>query len=364
MTYKALVENTHSDLLSKRNVIGVGVGQKWTNKVNTKKESLLVFVSSKLNKSELSQSDLIPESINGHTVDVVGKSGYISKLGLTQKVRPLKPGYSCGHLWVTAGTIGGFFRDRDGQVVMLSNNHVLAASNRGVRGNVALQPGIYDDKNWQSNIVGSLKYFRPLVDQRGTSFDAVRWRSIVGYNVEDSAVAVVTNQDLIDYEYPVIGTPNGFIDEVPVETTVQKVGRTTGHTTGTVIATDAIVNVQYDRSTFLFKDQIVTTVMGQGGDSGSMLFDTNKNMVGLLFAGSNTITIFNKLVHPRASYGLQLINTKKIKETKSLTFKVDGLLTQTNYDENTLIAAITNAKSLSRDGKVVEISVNYKSEPI
>ena len=364
MTYKELVDDVNKDILIKKNVIGIGVGKKWINGVNTGQDSLVVFVTKKINESSLSQKDLIPKTINGHNVDVVGKSGIFSMFNFTQKVRPLKPGYSCGHLWITAGTIGGFFKDRDGQVVMLSNNHVLAASNRGVRGNVALQPGIYDNPNWQNNIVGHLKYYRPLVGPNGKSFDAVKWTEISGYNLEDSAIASITNPDSIILDYPVIGRPVGFKNDVNIGSKVQKVGRTTEYTTGNVIATDAVVTVQYGTTNYLFKDQIVTSGMAQGGDSGSVLFDMDKNIIGLLFAGSDTVTIFNKIAYPRASFGLELINSKQIKETKNLTMTIDGTIQASQYDENTLASAIEYAKSLSRNGKVVQLSVNYKSEPI
>ena len=364
MTYKALVDDIHKDILTKRNVVGVGVGKKWTNGINTGQDSLVVFVTNKTSKSSLSPKDLVPKTINGHTVDVIGKSGVFSMFGLSQKVRPLKPGYSCGHLWVTAGTIGGFFKDREGQIVMLSNNHVLAASNRGTRGHVALQPGVYDNQNWQNNIVGHLKYYRPLIGKNGRSFDAVKWTEIAGYNLEDCAIATVENPDLISLDYPVIGRPAGFKNDINIGSKVQKVGRTTEYTTGNVIATDAVVTVQYGTTNYLFKDQIVTSGMAQGGDSGSILFDMDKNMVGLLFAGSDTVTIFNKIAYPRASFGLELIDSKQIKETKNLTVTVDGVIQPNKYDENTISSAIEYAKSLSRNDKTVQISLNYKSEPI
>lgn len=363
MTYQALVEDVHKNILLKRNVVGVGIGQKWTNGQNTKQDSLLVFVNKKIKESLLSPNDKIQKTINGYTVDVVGKSGDFSMLAYTQKVRPLKPGYSCGHLWVTAGTIGGFFKDKEGQIVMLSNNHVLAASNRGVKGNVALQPGIYDNANWQDNIVGNLKYYRPLVGPTETSFDPVKWTGILGYNLEDSAISVVKNPDQIITDYPVIGTPAGFRNDLNISEKVQKVGRTTEYTTGNVIATSAVVTVNYGSMNYLFKDQIITTGMAQGGDSGSVLFDMNKNMVGLLFAGSDSITIFNKIAYPKANYGLELISSKKIKETKSFSLSVNNIIQSTPYDETSLASAIEYAKNQSKNGKTVQIDISYKSEP-
>ncbi len=46
-----------------------------------------------------------------------------------------------------------------------------------------------------------------------------------------------------------------------------------------------------------FCNQIVTTDMSAGGDSGSLVLDTDNNPVGLLFAGSSTATILNPIAH-------------------------------------------------------------------
>jgi hypothetical protein len=35
--------------------------------------------------------------------------------------------------------------------------------------------------------------------------------------------------------------------------------------------------------------------MSQGGDSGAAILDMDRNVVGLLFAGSNAVTIFNPI---------------------------------------------------------------------
>jgi hypothetical protein len=84
---------------------------------------------------------------------------------------------------------------------------------------------------------------------------------------------------------------------------VQKCGRTTGYTTGTVIDVDATINVTYEVltstgvivRTLTFKNQILTTAMSDAGDSGSLVLDMEKNAVGLLFAGSSTVTVANRI---------------------------------------------------------------------
>lgn len=361
MAYDILLNQVQSDFLSKKNVVAVGLGKKWTNGIDSNKDALLVFVSKKESKDKLSVNDFIPSEIDGHLIDVVGKSGIFESLNI-QRTRPISPGYSCGHLWTTAGTIGGFFEDRQGDIVALSNNHVLAASNLGIRGHVMLQPGVYDNKNWNNNIVGNLKFYRPLVGKNGVSFDAAKWHHIYGYNVEDSAIAVISNPEAISYELPNIGLINDFRYDVKINEIVKKVGRTTQNTTGQVIATNAIVNVQYNQNIYNFREQIITTNMAQGGDSGSLLIDKNNNVVGLLFAGSDTMTIHNNIIHPKSTYGLKIINVNNIRETKNFNMKIDGV-NNTSYDETMIMDAMDFARRSARNGKTVEINLSYTAEP-
>src|SRR5687768_16576188 len=58
---------------------------------------------------------------------------------LQQRVRPLRPGLSVAHPSVSAGTLGGFVRV-GGRLALLSNNHVIAASDAAAIGDAVLQP--------------------------------------------------------------------------------------------------------------------------------------------------------------------------------------------------------------------------------
>jgi len=65
--------------------------------------------------------------------------------------------------------------------------------------------------------------------------------------------------------------------------------------TGKIKDASASVKVNYDNQTALFRDQILTTNMSQGGDSGSLVLDMKARAVGLLFAGSEQVTILNHI---------------------------------------------------------------------
>ena len=53
--------------------------------------------------------------------------------------------------------------------------------------------------------------------------------------------------------------------------------------------------VDYGGKVATYKNQLMVGALKQGGDSGSVVLDMNKRVVGLLFAGSNTTTIMNPI---------------------------------------------------------------------
>jgi hypothetical protein len=341
----------HKNLLDKKNVVAVAKGEKWTNGQNTGEEALLVFVEKKIPKSQLTADDLIPDKIDGDKTDVVGKTGAIEALNLVQRIRPIPGGYSCGHIKITAGTLGGWFIDKDGDLVGLSNNHVLTHKNKATRSDIILQPGIYDRSNWTNNRIGNLKSFVKLVRNN---------------NLQDAAIVKLSKESWANPETHIIGQPAGFNDHIKVGDTVQKVGRTTGRTTANVIATNGVVRVQYGwvrRGTLEFEDQIITSDMSRGGDSGSLLMDMNNNIVGLLFAGSNTITIHNKIRYPREKWGLEIYNPSPLSETYTATLTINGV-DEISSDVKGFDALVVRARELAKEGKTVSLNVSYQVNQI
>ena len=200
---------------------------------------------------------------------------------LQRRERPLRPGQSISHPDVTAGTLGGFVRrpGSDGLLV-LSNNHVLAASDAARAGDPALQPGVADGGT-PADRFGTLTAFVPMTADPG--------------NLVDAAVAALdAGVDADPTRYPggaLLGTV-AAVDDVDPDELVEKVGRTTGHTRGRVTAVEVDgVGVQYDDGVHTFDDQIevegLTGAFSAGGDSGSVIWRSgDRAPVGLLFAGS------------------------------------------------------------------------------
>ena len=103
-----------------------------------------------------------------------------------------------------------------------------------------------------------------------------------------------------------IGLPVGVADP-ELGMAVQKTGRTTGYSEGVITQIDATVNVDYNGRNVRFTDQIFATAMSSPGDSGSGILDMERRAVGLLFAGSERVTIFTPLQRVLDRFGVTLV---------------------------------------------------------
>lgn len=315
----ALQAEYHKKLVRRKGVVGTGIGRKLAGGVPTEEEALIVFVDKKLPDDVIPKSAVLPNRINGIPIDIIEVGKLVKHDVLTARIRPIRPGYSCGHGLITAGTIGGVFLDRDGDHVILSNCHVLANENNANIGDPIFQPGPWDapglDKTWHgwSNPIANLPYVATL-----KAFVPLKTTG----NTQDSAIAVIPaagiEQNLVDPIYPFIDRPAAGWGTPQISMSVQKVGRTTGHTTGKILAMNGQFGIDYDFGVGGFTGCVVTTTMSQGGDSGSVIFDMNANAVAHLFAGSDKVTLGVPIEIVREQYGLQLWNAEPTFELLTL----------------------------------------------
>jgi len=350
------------------NVIGFGHGVKWTGNQPTGKDALLVFVEQKL---DVPKADRVPAEIAGKQTDVVaigtvmaqqllrerasteprdgigeptqlgspqravlrfaerdqgrlaeGLAGQELEVGvqaLARRARPARGGYSVGHVKITAGTIATCVYDflpgatvnppapgmgTPSKFYVLSNNHVLANSNDASVGDPILQPGPFDGGTDPADRIARLSRFVPI------TFEPPVPRAL-HRNLVDAAVAEGEFHDL-EREVYWSGVSRGWYQRarLRVGDRVKKTGRTTNFTLGRVIATNATIDVNYGGGRVArFLDQIVTTNISAGGDSGSLVLSSAPGSqpgtqddfaVGLLFAGSPQATIVNHFEHVRA----------------------------------------------------------------
>lgn len=110
----------------------------------------------------------MPKTLNGMLTDII-EVGDIRLLSQRMEFhRPAQPGMSIGHYKISAGTFGAVVKDRStGELLILSNNHVLAnitdgSDGRAALGDPILQPGIYDGGKKENCIIGHLHRFVPL----------------------------------------------------------------------------------------------------------------------------------------------------------------------------------------------------------
>ncbi|ADC69463.1 conserved hypothetical protein [Methanocaldococcus sp. FS406-22] len=288
-------EEVDEEILEYPNVVGVATGYRVKAGKVVPELCIQVLVEKKISETQLSQYEIIPKEINGIRTDVIA-TGKIEALTYKGRYRPAFPGCSIGHYKITAGTFGCIVQDkRDHDFLILSNNHVLANTNNANIGDPILQPGRYDGGG-RMDIIARLKRFVPLVS---------------GYNLVDAAVAKPLDMKYIKADIAKIGIPTG-VREAVLGLQVQKTGRTTQHTTGRILSTNATVMVGYGPGvSYLFKNQIITTRMAAGGDSGSLLLDMSKRAVGLLFAGSPVITVHNNIYNVLMALEVELEPTQK-----------------------------------------------------
>jgi hypothetical protein len=326
------------------NVVGVAAGVKWRNGEPTGDPAVLALVTHKVDKAELPSDDLVPAKIGNTRTDVleVGfpmieraqvqlpaatngaaaveeaqQAGVVPQVplfgaeALAKRARPAEGGYSVGHFKITAGTIATCVYDllpgaatgtqpRPGvgmpqRFYILSNNHVLANVNAAMVGDPILQPGPFDGGTFPADLIARLSRFIPITLEPPTP-------RILHRNLVDAAVAEGQFHDL-DREIYWGGYVRGWRRRanVAVGTIVQKTGRTTNFTTGRITAINATVDVGFGGGRIgRFQDQIITTNMSAGGDSGSLVVTPDEVAVGLLFAGSSVATIANQIENVRS----------------------------------------------------------------
>ena len=240
------------------------------------------------------------------------QTGLIQAQPNTARVRPAPGGYSVAHYKVTAGTIAclcvGNSAPRNSRLMVLSNNHVLANTNRGVYGDCIVQPGPYDGGKCPADQIAILERYVPINFAAGASNfvdcatgwcwpDRVRrelaYHSGAGINyfrIGSTAIA------------PTLGMIVG------------KTGRTTQLTVGRITGVGVAVNVNYGGGLVgHFVDQVSIQSLNAnpfsaGGDSGSSIWTWNaaRNPVALLFAGGGGVTFANRMTRVLAALDVHL----------------------------------------------------------
>jgi len=329
---KTILKDKHEELFAKKNIVATGIGYKIKKGRKTSTLAIICSVEKKVSLSELKTSDKIPSKFHGKPTDVV-ETGKIVALeetngnDRTARWRPAPGGVSIGHPLITAGTLGCLVK-KEGEVFILSNNHVLANSNEANIGDPIIQPGTHDGGMSPDDNIAILSNFIPIsfltngdsscpivgfivkilnafakILGRNSRLKGVAPREL---NTVDAAIAKPLFVSHVKEEILEVGIPSGVVKGT-LGLPIKKSGRTTGLTTGEILQTNVIVNVGYGGSKIAtFVDQLMAGAMSAGGDSGSVVLDNDNHLVGLLFAGSDTTTIINRIENVFSGLGVNI----------------------------------------------------------
>lgn len=316
-------ESVEDELIAKPGVVAVDIAEKETDGKKTGELSIVVFVEEKKPTSKLSKGAAIPQEIDGIKTDVqeltielqpayrqvedaelfVDPADYPTlaggiSIGPRRSVFLSPPDVPAPGNYVFVGTLGAMVRDRaSGATMALTNFHVACVNNTWTVGDRMVQPSLVDG-GAPTGEFGSLT------------------RAVLSDNI-DGAVITVDAAEPWTATVTGVGDINGSTPAT-VGMAVQKRGRTTEHTFGTVQSTDFTVNVNYGSDvgprTLRHQIRIDTDTsrnprFSNSGDSGSVVLDMSRNVVGLLFAGSTdgSMTFANPIQVALDELGVDLV---------------------------------------------------------
>ena len=318
-----IIKRSQHKILKLDNVVGTGIGYKAVEGEDTNKLAVVVLVSKKKPPAELNNGQMVPRTVQGAETDVIEVGEFRFYNVRTEKMRPAQPGISIGHMAVTAGTFGAVVKDQaTGELLILSNNHILANATDGrdgksQKGDPILQPGFYDGGHLSKNTIAYLERFVPLERQvalatcpfaaAAVSTANIALKMVRPHynlklekksnlpNVVDAAVARPVDPGMVNPEILELGKVQGTAEaELGME--VVKSGRSSGVTRGKVVVVKASLQVYMGNNDIcLFQDQVIAEMESKPGDSGSLVLDSGNRAVGLLFAGTERVTSFNRI---------------------------------------------------------------------
>jgi hypothetical protein len=269
-----------------RNIIGVGIADKYTQKKNTGELVLCFYVEKKIARSRMKINKMIPPVLS-----VADRQAVFTDIQAIGKVRPeinkqrapIVSGFSVGNS-VDTGTLGAIVK-KGTKLFLLSNSHVLAKSGKGKVGDVIVYPGNADNTG-AKQAIATLSNIVPFV--LGNDFN----------NRIDAALAEIKKSITIKLDFSIRGAKKPFETVAPVRgMKIVTRGRTSGNTEGEVQDVHFSVVMPYPGiGTVGFIDQVKCTNYSKGGDSGAVIVDkASKKIVGLHFAGSGSASMFNPI---------------------------------------------------------------------
>lgn len=272
---------------------------------NDESAKVMVYTRKRVTKEQLKH---LPNSAGGCEIEY--PSGYIDDLnialaeaqGAKWTVVQTAAGanhYACGSSIspgnvADAGTLGCLVRDADGALYGLSNNHVTGACSHSPVMLPILAPGVIDVA------ANTLNPFTLGLHQRTLPMRVGTHGNINIFENRDAAIfRIIDEAQVSSMQGSLYDTPDNVI-AIADNMLVEKVGRTTQHTTGAIVGRELMpIAVGVGAPTYRFQGQVIfgdvwvvhgdNDLFSDAGDSGSLVVSRNqdgtKSAVGLIFAG-------------------------------------------------------------------------------
>jgi hypothetical protein len=231
-----------------------------------------ILYQDKKNDNDCNQSCLL--GCKGFCEDIFSES--------TKKYQKLTGGISVfdSQASMSFGTAGAFFKTKnDNNIYLLSNYHVLL--NKSGRINDTIVHPSKSDGGRDVREIGRVFWKKDIF--KGS------------FNIMDAAIALIDEREDIDIGRYTRCNQIRFsgLSHPKLGDNVRKCGRTTGLTFGEVRSINCTVNISNESNELdLYRKQILTTIMTQPGDSGSVLVNDQNLVIGLFFAGNNVSLSF------------------------------------------------------------------------
>jgi hypothetical protein len=295
----------------RHNVVGVGIGRKIKRGRALRTPSVRIYVDRKVPRGSLPPDRLLPERVGGVPTDVIETGRFRAFMPAApvgqKRLRPARPGCSIGFRFpderagdLMAGTLGALV-EADGIPFILSNNHVLANENALPVGSPIFQPALLDLGDTAIDQIATLTRFIPL--------------KIDAPNIVDCALAALVDTEAAS---PIILPKIGRLTSAePIDAaegmTVEKTGRATGYTTGTVFDVSATIAVQFELGMLTFQNQMLIRSEAEAfsdiGDSGSLIVDSESGRAtGLLVGGARQCVVANHIADVLQALNVRLVS--------------------------------------------------------
>jgi len=204
-----------------------------------------------------------------------------------------------------SGTLGSLVT-KGGVQYILSNNHVLADADTATVGDAISQPGLVD-VGCNASAAQTVANFSQAIPLHTGNVDAAIAQVVLGEVDASGAILEIGNP----------ASTTALDDSTAVGRRVAKSGRTTGLTCAAIASVSTNVKVQYQRGcgkgkkfTVLYLNQVLvnSSSFSAGGDSGSLIVTADTvQPIALLFAGSSTTTIGNRISDVTSALGVSFV---------------------------------------------------------